>query len=199
LLCFFKGHGLSVFRLKLLLQSFDLALEILNRGVFLPQFVDSPFQRDVLLEQSLGMGFLPRVNLLGVDLTVRGWGGIGFRNDRTKWQRLSFGWPVIPISRMFAAVESMALVHLVGKIRIGISANRVCLHEFWRAKFAYIVRGIRGSSVRSIELSWWKSVEISNVQIFVLPSSPTVYSQIAKLQPHTSHGPVGTRAALAKW
>ena len=40
------------------------ALEILNRGVFLPQFVDSPFQRNVLLEQSLRMGFQLRVNLL---------------------------------------------------------------------------------------------------------------------------------------
>ena len=57
---------------------------------------------------------------------------------------------------------------------------------------------IRGSSVRSIELPGKSRVEISNVQIFVLSSSPTVYSKIAKWQPHTSHGPVGTRAALAK-
>jgi hypothetical protein len=34
----------------------------------------------------------------------------------------------------------MALVHLVGKIRIAVSANRVCLHDFWRANFPDIAR-----------------------------------------------------------
>ena len=38
--------------------------KILNGGVFLLQLIDSLFQRNVLLEQSFGIGLLLRVNLL---------------------------------------------------------------------------------------------------------------------------------------
>ena len=62
-----------------------------------------------------------------------------------KWQRIRLGWPVIPLSRLFAAIERVPLVHLLREIRIGVAAQRIGLHGFRRANFRQIVRRKRGT------------------------------------------------------
>jgi hypothetical protein len=104
------------------------------------KLINSYFQRNVLLEQCLCMCFLLCINLRRVCFREVGRRRLGGGRDRSQIKRIRPRGTIVPGSRLFAAVESVPLMHLVWKIRIGVSAHGIGLHGFWGANFRQIVR-----------------------------------------------------------